>query len=276
MGGSSGLHRIDVLDLVRQRALDPIDTGPLTGTHGLVFSRGKLWFTAQGSMAIARFDLASRQVDWIMGTGQNRTHMLLLTPDLSHIYATNVEAGSLSIFDLQPGPALARTAVPEGNASPGVWIHTVVSTEPSSEGMGLSPDGKEVWTAAATSGRIYIVDTATRRTARILDAKAVGANRVTFTHDGKHVLISSLSTGDVLVYDARSRTEIKRLRAGSGCSGLLIAPDDTRSYVACTSDNYVAVLDMKQMTFVDHIDVGPQPDGLAWCVQTDPLDKLPK
>ncbi len=80
MGGGSSLHRIDVLDLVGQRALEPVDTGALTGLHGLAVSPGKLWFTAQGAMAIARLDLASRQIDWIMGTGQSWTHMLVVTP----------------------------------------------------------------------------------------------------------------------------------------------------------------------------------------------------
>ncbi len=269
--GNSSLHRIDVLDLIAQRALEPIDTGPLTGLHGLAFSTGKLWFTAQGAMAIARLDLASRQVDWIMGTGQSWTHMLVLTPDLKHIYTTNVMSGSVSVFDLQPAPASPYAPrpgaqTPGGNLPPPslVWVHTLVPTERGAEGVDLSPDGKEVWTASSGSGQIYVVDTADRKVAQVLDAKAVGANRVKFTHDGKRALISSLRSGDVLVYDTKTRTEIKRLHVGSGCAGVLVAPDDERAYVACTSDNYVAVLDMHGLTTVGHIDVGPQPDGLAW------------
>jgi DNA-binding beta-propeller fold protein YncE len=268
--GNSSFHRIDVLDLVGQRALDPIDTGPLTGVHGLAFSTGKLWFTAQGAMAIARLDLASRRVDWIMGTGQSWTHMLVVTPDLKHIYATNVMSGSVSIFDLRPAPMrpfAPRAGTGRANASvrpPLVWVHTLVPTERGTEGVDLSPDGREIWTASSGSGRIYVIDTVAGRVAQVLDAKAVGANRVKFTHDGKRVIISSLRSGDVLVYDAKSRTEIKRIPAGHGCAGVLVAPDDKRAYVACTSDNYVVVLDMNSLTPVDHIDVGPQPDGLAW------------
>ncbi len=100
--------------------------------------------------------------------------------------------------------------------------------------------------------------------AQVLDAKAVGANRVKFTHDGKRVLISTLRSGNLFVYDARARTEIKRVGVGTGCAGILVAPDDKRAYVACTSDNAVVVLDMRDLKPVDHIDVGPQPDGLAW------------
>jgi YVTN family beta-propeller protein len=271
--GNSSLHRIDALDLIEQRALDPIDTGPLTGVHGLASSNGKLWFTAQGAMAIARLDLTSRQVDWIMGTGQSWTHMLALTPDRKRIYATNVMSGSVSIFDLEPAPMPAFPPPPGArrpNASfqpPLVWVHTLVPTERGTEGFDVSPDGKELWTASSASGRIYVIDTAARKVAQVLDANAIGANRVRFTHDGTRVLISSLRTGDVLVYDAKARTEIKRIRAGSGCAGVLVAPDDKRAYVACTSDNSVAVLDMSTLLPIDHIDVGPRPDGLAWAAR---------
>lgn len=272
MGGNSSLHRIDVLDLIGQRALEPVDTSALTGLHGLAVSAGKLWFTAQGAMAIARLDLASRQVDWIMGTGQSWTHMLVVTPDLQHIYASNVMSGSVSVFDLQPAPPLGPPppgSGPQPGAAPAmlrppVWVQTVVPTERGIEGIDLSPDGKEIWTASSGSGQIYIIDTAAKRVAQVLDAKAVGANRVKFTHDGKRVLISTLRGGDVLVYDARMRTEIKRLHLGRGCAGVLVAPDDSRAYVACSADDTVFVLDMHKLMPVDRIDVGPQPDGLAW------------
>ncbi len=249
--GNSSLHRIDVLDLVEHKALEPIDTGPLTGVHGLVFADGKLWFTAQGAMALARLDVATRQVEWIIGTGQSWTHMLVLAPNRERIYATNVLAGTLSIFELQPAPTP-------------IWVHTIVPTERGSEGVDLSPDGQELWTASSASGSIYVIDTAAKKVVQTLDAKVVGANRVKFTHDGRRVLISSLRTGDLSIYDAKARTEIKRVRLGTGCTGTLVAPDDARAYIACSSDNYVVVLDLKRLEPLEHIDVGPQPDGLAW------------
>jgi len=275
MGGDSSLHRIDVLDLIDQRALDPIDTGALTGTHGLAASSGKLWFTAQGAMAIARIDLASRQVDWIMGTGQVWTHMIDLTSDLHHIFATNVRSGSVSLFNLQtvPAPPPPPASPPGAPPPPGAgrssttWVQTLVPTESGTEGFDLSPDEHEIWTASSASGQIYVIDASAQKVSQVLEAKIAGANRVRFTHDGKRVLVSSLRSGDVVVYDTKSRTEIKRVHAGNGCSGLLLTPDDKRAYVACTSDNYVAVLDMQNLKPVGHIDVGPRPDALAWAVR---------
>ena len=273
MGGDSTLHRIDVLDLVGQRALEPIDTGPLTGTHGLAASTGKIWFTAQGAMALARLDSATRQIDWIMGTGQIWTHMLVVTPDLHHIYATNVRSGSVTLLDLQPAPPPPGMAPPPGAPPPPaagsstLWVPTLVPTEKGTEGFDLSPDGHEIWAAASGCGQIYIIDTNAKKVSQVLDAKIAGANRVRFTHDGKRVLISSLRNGDVSVYDAKARTEIKRLHPGNGCSGLLVSPDDKRAYVACSTDNYVAVLDLQNLEPLGHIEVGPRPDGLAWAIR---------
>jgi YVTN family beta-propeller protein len=40
-----------------------------------------------------------------------------------------------------------------------------------------------------------------------------------------------------------------------------------RAFVACSPDNYVTVVDLKTWEVIGHIDVGGQPDGLAWAVR---------
>jgi YVTN family beta-propeller protein len=44
-------------------------------------------------------------------------------------------------------------------------------------------------------------------------------------------------------------------------------PDGTRAFVACTPDNYIAIIDLKTLELGNHIEVGGNPDGLAWAVQ---------
>jgi len=95
----------------------------------------------------------------------------------------------------------------------------------------------------------------------------VGANRLAFTPDGKYVLISSLRNGDLVVYDAASRKEVKRINIGHGAAGILIDPDGSRAFIGCTADNYVAVVDLRTLEVTGHIDVGDGPDGLAWAIQ---------
>ncbi|HEX8060538.1 MAG TPA: YncE family protein, partial [Cyclobacteriaceae bacterium] len=124
--GGGAFYELNVIDLVERKPLPNIDTRPLYGPHDITFVNGKVWFTAEGSKAIARLDPATGKMDWSMGTGQDRTHMIYVTPDAKNVYTTNISSGTVSILTdtlLQPG----RNAPP--NAKPRhEWIHTVVPT----------------------------------------------------------------------------------------------------------------------------------------------------
>ena len=41
-------------------------------------------------------------------------------------------------------------------------------------------------------------------------------------------------------------------------------PDGSRAFVSCTPDDYIALVDLKTLEVTGHLDVGKQPDGLAW------------
>ena len=94
-----------------------------------------------------------------------------------------------------------------------------------------------------------------------------GANRLAFTIDGKLAFISCLGSGNVSVFDVKTRKLKERINLGGGAAGILIQPDGRRAYVACTGGNYVAVIDLKTLAIINKIDVGGNPDGLAWAGQ---------
>lgn len=135
------------------------------------------------------------------------------------------------------------------------------------EGFDVSPDGRELWTANAQDGTLSIIDIGAKRVTSTLDAKIFGANRLKFTPDGKLVLISSLRNGDLVIYDAGSRKEFKRVNIGHGGAGILMDPNGTHVFVACSPDNYVTILDLKTLAVSGHLDVGGEPDGLAWAIR---------
>ena len=270
-GGQS--TEINVIDLVAQKPLPNIDTRPLIGPHGLTFSDGKLWFSAEGTKSVGRYDPKINKVDWSMGTGQERTHMVFVTPDAKKIYTTNVNAGTVSILEytqMAPGPGGPMGGPPPpppGGQPRKEWIHTVIPVSKGSEGFDVTPDGLELWTAAADDGTIAIIDLKARRVSTTLDAKVNGANRLKFTPDGKLVLVSSLRTGDLFVFDAISHKLLKKISTGHGGAGILITEDGSKAFIGCTPDNYVAVIDLKKMELVAHIDIGGGPDGLAWAIR---------
>lgn len=264
--GGGSLHELNVIDLVAQKPLINIDTRPLFGPHGITFVNEKAWFTAEGSKSIGRYDPVTGKLDWSMGTGQNRTHMIYVAPDGKKIYTTNVSSGTVSILEdtlIQPGKF-----APPFSKSHEDWVQTVILVARGSEGFDVSPDGNELWTASGEDGTISIIDTRAKKFESKIDAKVLGANRLKFTPDGKLVFISSLQSGDLVIFDTRSHKEIKRLKIGHGEAGILMDPDGSRAFVACSADNYVVVIDLKTLEVTNHIDVGPVPDGLAWAIRS--------
>jgi YVTN family beta-propeller protein len=281
--GGGRYHALSVIDLVGQKALPDIDTGPLNGPHGLAFVGGKVWFTAEGSKAVASYDPGSSKIDWIMGTGQNRTHMIYVAPDEKQIYTTNVSSGTVSILEKltlppmgpPPGMRPQQGSLPAPPPSAGGsqtrmdWDETVIPVGKGDEGFDVSPDGRELWTANAQDGTLSVIDLTTRMVTATLDAKTFGANRLKFTPEGRFVLISSLGNGDLVIYDRASRKEFKRVKIGHGAAGILIDQAGNRAFIACGPDNYVAVLDLKTFEVTAHLDVGGEPDGLAWAIRAN-------
>src|SRR5271156_6739673 len=146
--GGGAYNTLAVVDLVEQKALAPIDLGALRGPHGLTFVGGKTWFTAEAAKAIGSYDPATKSVDWILGTGQNRTHMIYVSPDMKLIVTTNVSSGTVSIIEKTvsgggpsgppPGgpPLVAPPGRPNGPGNPRAdWNETVIRVGNGSEGF---------------------------------------------------------------------------------------------------------------------------------------------
>jgi len=277
--GGGSYNTITVVDLVSQKALPAIDLGALRGPHGLAFVGGKLWFTAEGAKVIGSYDPATMKIDWVLGTGQDRTHMIYVFPDLNRIVTSNVSSATMTVIEKTNRPAPGFGPGPGGPPPPAGpaggfmgtpqinWTETVIPVGHGAEGFDASPDGREIWVANAQDGTISVIDVASKKVVQTLDANVRGANRLKFTPDGKRVFVSSLGGPDLVVLDAGSRKEVKRVKIGSGAAGVLMQPDGLRAYVACTPDDYVAVIDVKSLEMTGRIAAGKHPDGLAWAVR---------
>jgi YVTN family beta-propeller protein len=249
------LHTLSVVDLVTLQARPAVELGALLAPHGIENVGGKIYFTAEGSKALGRYDPATDKVDWILGVGENRTHMLVVAPDANRIFASDVNSDAISIFDR------------DKNADASGWRQTRVAVGKGPEGFDVSPDGKELWAANSHDGTISIIDLTSRAVVATLDVKTKFANRLKFSPDGALVLISDLGTGDLVVLDAHARKEIKRLKVGSGVAGILLDLDGSRAFVAASRDNFIAVIDLKTLAIVGKIPTGRGVDGLAWAVR---------
>ncbi|MGB8802108.1 MAG: hypothetical protein WCC97_15590 [Candidatus Acidiferrales bacterium] len=246
-------HSLSVIDLVAQKEIHRVDLGPLGRPHGIIFADGKFYFTAELNKLIARYDPATNQVDWLLGVGQNRTHMLVRTKYLNEFFTSNVDSGTVTAIEKSSDPSgYTETNIPVGKAV---------------EGVDISPDDKEVWAANAGDGSVSIIDTATSKVTHTIDARTKHSNRLKFTPDGKLALISDPATGELVIVDTATRGITKMLKVGQGPGGILIVPDGSRAYVALAGDNVVAVIDLHTLEVSGKIPTGQGPDGLAWAVR---------
>jgi len=288
-GSDSALNTISVIDLAAGKALTPINLGALHSAHGLAFAGSKLYFTAETNKAVGRYDPATQSVDLVLGTGQDRTHMVAVSESLDRIVTSNVSSGTISIieqvsqpsggFGPPPGSKGPGSAPSAGGPPPGMspppggprktWRVTNVPAGRGAEGFDVSPDGKEIWAANAQDATVTIIDTAAKRVTQTLPISLRGANRLKFTPDGRRVLIAGGGGGgtagsSLVVMDTATRKEVKQLNLGGGAAGILIVPDGSRAYVAVSGGDKVAVVDLKSLDVTGYVSTGKQPDGLAW------------
>ena len=249
------LHTLSVVDLVTLQAREPKELGALLAPHGIQNVGGKIYFTAEGSKAIARFDPAADKVDWILGVGESRTHMLVVSDDGDRIFTSDVNSDEISVFDR------------DKQADASGWKQTRITVGKGPEGLDVSPDGKELWAANSHDGTLSIIDVGSRKVVQVIDVKTKQSNRLKFSPDGRLVLVSDMGAGDVVVLDARARQEIKRIHIGSAANGILMDLDGSRAFVAASRDNFLAVIDLKTLAMVGKLQTGRGVDGLAWAVR---------
>jgi YVTN family beta-propeller protein len=242
-------HTISMIDIAAGKELRRIDVAPLSRPHGLAFVNGKLYFTAEADKKIARYDPAADKIDWQFETGQNATHMVLPTKDARTIFTSNIASDSVSM--IQQG-------------ADGSWSQTVIAVGKGPEGLDLSPNGRELWSAHSRDGGVSIIDVASKKVVHTIPAGTKRSNRIKLTPDGKFALISDLEAGELVVLDAAAHKEVKRLPLGRAPEGILIPPSGGHAYVAVNGDNHVAVVDLKTWQVTKKIATGKGPDGMAW------------
>lgn len=253
---ASMVDGISVIDIATQEEIRRVDPGPGSQTHDVLFAGGKVYFTIEGYKSIGRYDPSTDEIDWTLGIGQDGTHLLVLDQDANTMFMPNTGSNSVTMVEgIMAGPSRARlTDIPVPGEAP--------------EGIDLSPDGREIWTATRSDGGVSIIDVASRRVVETLDLGMQDANRLKFTPDGR-VLIIDGEAASLVVMDAASRRVIKRVTLGStdtGDGAVLVAPDGRRAYLGLRAADRVAVVDLDtlEVTLEMPMGEGAGPGCMYW------------
>jgi YVTN family beta-propeller protein len=239
---------LTVVDLKTQKVVKTIDLGELRRPHGLAEADGKIYFTAEVSQSVARYDPATDKVDWTAKVGQKVTHMLVVTPDGKKVYTADVLSDSVSAVDVATGQS------------------TPIAVGKQPEGIAISPSGHEVWAAHRGDGSVSVIDTATNKVVATLPCGKLPI-RAAFTPDGARVLVSDPVGGEVVVFDAKTREVAKRVPVDGGAMAIAVSPDSKRAFVVEIEAGRVVAIDLvrgeaEPRAIVESI--GPVPDGVAW------------
>ncbi|MBC7900684.1 MAG: YncE family protein [Saprospiraceae bacterium] len=248
-GAQTPGNSISVIDVATAKELRRVDISPMMRPHGLQMIGGKVYFTSETNRLIARYDPAANKVDWIMGTGQNASHMIVGSADQKRFYTANIASDSITAFDFQNAP-------PSGSKI----VHIQIGKQP--EAIDLSPDGKEVWAGLNAEGAIDIVDTTTNK---FKEKVKIGGRpyRVKFTPDGKYVVCTMVEARELLVIDAATRKEIKRIKLESVPLGIVFSADGKTAFVSAGEPDLVLKIDMEAGTVTGRVETGKLPDGIA-------------
>jgi len=241
-------NTITVIDVASRRVKSTFDLSTHTGPHGMVVSHdGKLlWATSETPQAVLEIDTHTGKILRVWNTNQQRSHMFVVTPNEKKFYVTNTVSGTVSAIGKTTGAV------------------KVIATGPGTEGIAISPDGREVWAASRLDDKVEVISTASDTITATFPSGGAQPKRMAFTPDGAQVWVTNYKTNQVAVFDARTRELLGRVSAEAAPSGVDISPDGKSAYVTNANANKLTVIDVASRTIRQVFAIGTDPDGVVW------------
>jgi len=254
---------LTVIDVATAKATSTIDLGDYRRPHGIAFTPdgSRVLVTCEVQQALLTVNVGEARVESALTTGQKASHMVALASDGVRAYVSNIASGTVTAFDIVKNLALAT-----------------IATDAGAEGIDVSPDGREVWVANNKADNISIIEAESLKVVSTLPCPKFPI-RVKFTPDGKHVLVSCAASGDLAVFDAVKRAELRRIsmrrddevfdpQGPFGDSpvplGIMVPPDGKHAYICNTRAGWVSVVDLATWAVTEHFKAGPGPDGIGF------------
>jgi YVTN family beta-propeller protein len=254
ISGNAGVGRagtdgsmISVIDLGSRKVIQKIDFGHGVRPHCPIYDRnsGKLYVTTELDKSVSIIDPKTLKIVGSVPTGQEQSHMLVLSKDGKRGYTANVGPGTVSVLDMVGHKTLA-----------------VIPISGDTQRIAISRDGSMVFTADQKKPQLAVIDTATNKVKTWVPLPGKGYGTAT-TPDGRWLLVALRGSKSVAVVDLKTLKVEKTIDVGDGPSEILVSQDGKKAYVACNFSNQVSVLDLGQWKVANTIDAGKFSDGLA-------------
>jgi DNA-binding beta-propeller fold protein YncE len=245
--GTDG-SKISVIDLDSRKIVHTVDFGHGVRPHCAVYDRnsGMLYVTTELDKSVSIIDPKSLKIVGSVPTGQEQSHMLVLSRDGSRGYTANVGPGTVSVLDMKGRKTLA-----------------IIPISTDTQRISISRDDSMVFTADQTKPQLAVIDTATNKIKTWVPLPAV-AYGTAATLDGRWLLVTQRTGKQVVVVDLKTMQVEKTIDVADGPTEILVSPDGRSAFVSCTRSKQVAQIDLEQWKMTRLIDAGVAADGLAW------------
>ena len=253
--GDSGVGRagtdgssMAVIDLGARKVVASVDFGHGVRPHMPLYDpvSGMLYVTTELDKAVAIIDPKTLKIVGKIPTGQDQSHMLVVSRDGKRGYTANVGPGTVSVLDMAARKTIA-----------------VIPISGMTQRISMSRDGSMVFTEDQTKPQVAVIDTATNKVKTWIPLPAVGYGS-TPTLDGRWLLVQMGAAKQVAVIDLGTMKVARTIDVPAGSGEILMRPDGKVAYVSCPIDGKVAEIDLATWKVVRLIDAGNKADGLAW------------
>jgi DNA-binding beta-propeller fold protein YncE len=253
--GDSGVGRpgtdgtkISVIDLASRKVVHTIDFGHGVRPHCPIYDQnsGMLYVTTELDKSVSIIDPKTLKIVGSVPTGQEQSHMLVLTRDGSRGYTANVGPGTVSVLDMKARKTLA-----------------IIPISKDTQRISISRDDSMVFTADQTKPQLAVIDTATNKVKMWVPLPSV-AYGTAATLDGRWLLVTLRTAKQVAVVDLKTMQVARTIDVPDGPTEILVSPDGKTAFVSCTYKKQIAEIDLGQWKVARLIDAGASADGLAW------------
>jgi YVTN family beta-propeller protein len=244
--GTDGTE-MSVIDLSSRKVVHKVDFGHGVRPHCPIYdsNSGKLFVTTELDKSISIIDPKTLKIVGSVPTGQEQSHMLVLSKDGKRGYTANVGPGTVSVLDMVGRKTLA-----------------IIPISGNTQRIAISRDGSMVFTADQKKPQLAVIDTSTNKVKSWVEIPAVGYGTAT-TLDGRWLLVTMRGAKQVAVVDLKTLKTVKTVDVGDGPSEVVVSADGKRAYVACNFSNNISVIDLSDWKVEKTIDAGKYADGMA-------------
>jgi DNA-binding beta-propeller fold protein YncE len=225
-----------------------LDFGHGVRPHCIVMNPrdGLLYVTTEIDRAVTIVNPKTFKIVGSIPTGQEQSHMLVLSHDGRFGYTANVGPGTVSVLDLKARKLLR-----------------VIKVSGEVQRISITPDDRTVFTADQTTPKLAAIDTTTNSVKTWVSLPAVAYGTAS-TQDGRWLLVSLPKSSGVAVVDLHTLQVVRTIAVPQGPHTVLMVPDNLTAYVACMKSGYVAMINLSDWSVRGLIRVGNGADGIGW------------